>query len=142
MTNLTTILSENANDYSHIRQMAQEAARSLEGPADNWMFRPFIEFGSRIEPYINKTEGDLKLCLALLSLAIKDVTQNLSGDVPYEKDLDIARSNVQRAFRVAFESLANDLGEQHGFLSTMKSCANLVGEYLSTVSSINEKGGF
>ena len=134
-----------APDLEPIEDFVSRSAKALEGPADSWLFKPVAEFEAQVEPYVYQTTGELRLCLMFLGLLIRDVMTNLSGDVPYDaigQDLDVARANVQRGLRLILTDLASDLKNGQGFDKTTGSCATVVGEYLTTISRINEKGGF
>jgi hypothetical protein len=143
MTPMAMPSEQSQRDLDTIRGIARDAALALEGPSDAWIFRPAIEFGMKAEPYIERTSGELRLCLAFLCLTIRDVMQNLAGDVPYDalgERLDVARSDVQRALRAALRDLAADLHQQNRPQATIESCSALAAEYLAAISRLNRLG--
>src|ERR1043166_5704056 len=94
MMGVAASLSSALND---IERAARTAADSMQASAGGWMFRPAAEFRTAVEPRMLFTDGDVRLCLMFLVLLIKDIMQNLSGDVPYDvlgQAVDAARANV------------------------------------------------
>lgn len=128
-----------------LESLARNAAIALDGPLSSFMFRPAIEFENEIAQLVLETTGELRLCLAFLSLVIRDVLQNLAGDVPYEPlsdRLDLARASVQRALGATLRSLADDLCSKHSLESTIGHCSALAGVYAAAIAQLNENGGY
>ncbi len=128
-----------------IRQSASLAAEAMEAPAADFFFRPTAEFKMNVEHVLISTDGNLRLCLSFLVLIIKDITENLAGDVPYDAlgvELDTARANVQRGLRAAFRSLASDLASTPSdFSDTFEKCSALAAEYFSAIERLNRREG-
>jgi hypothetical protein len=106
------------------------------------MLRPAAEFRVAVEQELTSTTGELRLCLAFLVLIIRDVMQNLSGDVPYDvlgESLDAARANVQRALRATFRALASDLASRNDLKATLENCSALAAEYFSSIERLNRE---
>lgn len=135
-------------DYSpelraQITELAKSTAEMLDVPAGDWRFAPAIEFAYSAEQYVAKVSGELRFCLAFLTLLIDDVRENLAGNVPYEtlrERLDTARANVQRALRLAVNALASDLEKEQGLEATFRSCSTLAGEYWAEIARLNKQG--
>lgn len=137
-----------AVDYSpelraKISKLAKSTAEKLDVPAGDWRFAPAIDFAYSTEQHVPEVSGELRLCLAFLTLLIDDVRENLAGDVPYEslhEQLDIARANVQRALRSAVSALGSDLEKDQGLETTFRYCSALAGEYWTVIARLNEQG--
>jgi hypothetical protein len=114
-----------------IRQSASLAAEAMEAPAADFFFRPTAEFKMNVEHVLISTDGNLRLCLSFLVLIIKDITENLAGDVPYDAlgvELDTAR--------------ANDLASTPSdFSDTFEKCSALAAEYFSAIERLNRREG-
>jgi hypothetical protein len=128
-----------------VQQAAASAAEGLQTSADVWMLRPAAEFRTAVEHLLTSTDGNVRLSLAFLVLIIRDIMQNLSGDVPYNvlgEALDAARANVQRALRATLRTLADDLSSKGKDLTdTLENCSGLAAEYFSTIERLNRKEG-
>ena len=131
----------NESWVAEITGLARDAADGLQGPSEHWVLEPATTFEIAIEPYIRRSSGQLRACLALISFLIRDVMQNFAGDVPYDplgERLDIARANVQRALRFCLSTLAKDLEQDSEDLSeTFESCSTAIGEYLGAIQRLN-----
>jgi len=139
LTEFPEPLSAVLDDVEHA---ARTAADALQAPAGGWMLRPAADFRMAVEHRLLSTEGTVRVCLTFLVLLIKDIMQNLSGDVPYDilgQAVDAARANVQRALQLTLRTLADELasGEDH-LVRTLDSCSSLGGEYFSAVERLNE----
>ena len=128
-----------------IRQSASLAAEAMEAPAADFFLRPAAEFKMNVEHLLISTDGNLRFCLSFLVLIIKDIMENLAGDVPYDAlgvELDTARANVQRGLRASCRSLASDLASTTSdFGDTFEKCSALAAEYFSAIERLNRREG-
>lgn len=136
----STVPNEDQNVEACIVALARHAAKGLSSASDDWGFQSAAEFEVAIEPHFTRAPVELRVCLASITFLIRNVMQNLGGDVPYEplgERLDVARANVQRSLRLCFESLATDLHDGHHLQATIDACGSAIGEYFSTVERLN-----
>jgi hypothetical protein len=110
--------------------------------ADGSSFVPASTLRTQLEPLLDKTDGELRFRLHYVCLLIKDVMENLSGDVNYNAfgiALDRQRRTVREAIRRALEAIVEDAQREGDFHSSDHRCSELAGVYLQAISSLNKK---